>query len=323
MEEIIFPNQIRTFRRLKGVTMQELADFLNVSLSAVSKIEKGYRRIDQEQLLKVADYLDCPANEIFVSEDSSQPEIVQSWKREQERRNMINEHSGLKTMGAGLRYIRSQMNLTLIEVADNSDMTLSVYHRIEMGQREVSEEEFNRIARALNFSSADLQRQIYTLDKSGALNEFIQSTEIKYTSGPKGGVPELPVSRVSDKKEVRELPVYGRVGDDGLIMIDEATSTVPLMGGNFSCDSYGINFCTRRLGTLLPARSILVADPSKVVGTGDIAVFYENDKNVRILAIREDDEGKIYGLEFNPERKIYLDEQLINKLHRIVYIYIS
>lgn len=40
MEEIIFPNQIRMYRRLRGRSMQELADHLAVSLSAISKIEK-------------------------------------------------------------------------------------------------------------------------------------------------------------------------------------------------------------------------------------------------------------------------------------------
>lgn len=59
MEEIIFPNQIRMFRRLRGRSMQELADHLGVSLSAISKIEKGYRRVDQEQLVRVAEFLDC------------------------------------------------------------------------------------------------------------------------------------------------------------------------------------------------------------------------------------------------------------------------
>ena len=60
MEEIIFPNQIRMYRRLRGRSMQELADHLSVSLSAISKIEKGYRRVDQEQLVRVAEFLDCP-----------------------------------------------------------------------------------------------------------------------------------------------------------------------------------------------------------------------------------------------------------------------
>ena len=133
MEEIIFPNQIRMYRRVRGRSMQELADFLGVSLSAVSKIEKGYRRIDQEQLVRIAEFLDCPLQDIFVNEASSQPDVVQAWRREQERRNRVNERCGLKMLGAGLRYIRSQKNLTLADVADGSDLTLSVYHRIEMG----------------------------------------------------------------------------------------------------------------------------------------------------------------------------------------------
>ena len=132
MEEIIFPNQIRMYRRLRGRSMQELADHLGVSLSAISKIEKGYRRVDQEQLVRVAEFLDCPLQELFVNEQNSQQEIVQAWRREQERRNKINEKSGLKTLGAGLRQIRNEKNLTLIEVAESADMTLSVYHRIEM-----------------------------------------------------------------------------------------------------------------------------------------------------------------------------------------------
>ena len=53
MEEIIFPNQIRMIRRTRGKTMKEIAAHLNVSLSAISKIEKGYRRIDEEQLKKI------------------------------------------------------------------------------------------------------------------------------------------------------------------------------------------------------------------------------------------------------------------------------
>ena len=41
MEEIIFPNQIRMYRRIRNVGMQQLADYLGISLSAVSKIERA------------------------------------------------------------------------------------------------------------------------------------------------------------------------------------------------------------------------------------------------------------------------------------------
>ena len=81
MEEIIFPNQIRMYRRLRGRSMQELADHLGVSLSAISKIEKGYRRIDQEQLVRVAELLDCPMQDLFVNEQNSQEDVILSWRR--------------------------------------------------------------------------------------------------------------------------------------------------------------------------------------------------------------------------------------------------
>ena len=54
MEEIIFPNHIRMYRRLRGRSMQELADHLAVSLSAISKIEKGERNVSLEILSKIA-----------------------------------------------------------------------------------------------------------------------------------------------------------------------------------------------------------------------------------------------------------------------------
>ena len=38
MEEIVFPNQIRINRKMRGVSMQDLADRLGISLSAISKI---------------------------------------------------------------------------------------------------------------------------------------------------------------------------------------------------------------------------------------------------------------------------------------------
>ena len=172
MEEIIFPNQIRMYRRLRGRSMQELADHLSVSLSAISKIEKGYRRVDQEQLVRVAEFLDCPLQDLFVNEQNSQQEVVQAWRREQERRNKINEKTGLKTLGAGLRQIRNDKNLTLIEVAESADMTLSVYHRIEMGQREVSDKEFKNIAKALSVSPDELRESIKSLEDRGMLEEI-------------------------------------------------------------------------------------------------------------------------------------------------------
>lgn len=324
MEEIIFPNQIRMFRRLRGRSMQELADHLGVSLSAISKIEKGYRRVDQEQLVRVAEFLDCPLQELFVNEQNSQQEIVQSWRREQERRNKINEKSGLKTLGAGLRQIRNEKNLTLIEVAESVDMTLSVYHRIEMGQREVSDKEFKNIAKALEMTAEELKEEIKSLEDKGMLEEIIQRNDAKYKllSTPRGAISAF-TNAVNNSQDNIKISVYGTAGKDGNVIIDfdEETKKVQRPVKLFSKkDAYAVNLCTRRLGTLLPTRSILFVDPQDVVSVGDIALYFVDEKEAKILSIREDENGQLYGLRWNPDERIEIGNDDLSKIHKVVAI---
>ena len=324
MEEIIFPNQIRMFRRLRGRSMQELADHLGVSLSAISKIEKGYRRVDQEQLVRVAEFLDCPLQELFVNEQNSQQEIVQSWRHEQERRNKINEKSGLKTLGAGLRQIRNEKNLTLIEVAESADMTLSVYHRIEMGQREVSDKEFKNIAKALEMTAEELKEEIKSLEDKGMLEEIIQRNDAKYKllSTPRGAISAF-TNAVNNSQDNIKISVYGTAGKDGNVIIDfdEETKKVQRPVKLFSKkDAYAVNLCTRRLGTLLPTRSILFVDPQDVVSVGDIALYFVDEKEAKILSIREDENGQLYGLRWNPDERIEIGNDDLSKIHKVVAI---
>lgn len=321
MEEIIFPNQIRMYRRLRGRSMQELADHLGVSLSAISKIEKGYRRVDQEQLVRVAEFLDCPLQDLFVNEQNSQQEIVQAWRREQERRNKINEKTGLKTLGAGLRQIRNEKNLTLIEVAESSDMTLSVYHRIEMGQREVSDKEFKNIAKALGISAEELKDEIKRLDEKGMLEEIIQRNDAKYKllSNPRGAIASFSTPAPDGMK----ISVYGVTGRDGNVIIDfdEEVKKAPRPSQLYNKkDAYAVNLCTRRLGSLLPTRSVLFVDPQEAVSVGDIVVYYANESEAKILSLREDDNGQLYGIRWNPEERINLSNDDMLRVHKVVFI---
>lgn len=323
MEEIIFPNQIRMYRRLRGRSMQELADHLGVSLSAISKIEKGYRRVDQEQLVRVAEFLDCPLQELFVNEQNSQQEIVQAWRREQERRNKINEKTGLKTLGAGLRQIRNEKNLTLIEVAESADMTLSVYHRIEMGQREVSDKEYKNIAKALNVSPDELRANIKTLEEKGMLDEIIQRNDAKYKllSTPRGAISSFG----GNTSDSMKISVYGVAGKDGNVIVDYEQETKKVQRPSQlynKKDAYAVNLCTRRLGSLLPTRSILFVDPQDVVSVGDIALYYINEEEAKIISIREDDNGQLYGIRYNPDEKIEIGNDDLNKIHKVVAIYL-
>lgn len=324
MEEIIFPNQIRMFRRLRGRSMQELADHLAVSLSAISKIEKGYRRVDQEQLVRVAEFLDCPLQELFVNEHNSQQEVVQSWRREQERRNKINEKSGLKTLGAGLRQIRNEKNLTLIEVAESADMTLSVYHRIEMGQREVSDKELKNIAKAMNTAVEELKESIKNLEDKGMLEEIIQRNDAKYKllSTPRGAISAFGNTTNQDGVKIS---VFGVAGKDGDIIIDfeQETKKVQRPPQLYNKkEAYAVNLCSRRLGGLLPTRSIMFVDPQEVVSVGDIAIYFVSDEEAKILSIREDESGALYGLRWNPDERIDISNDDLNRVHKVVAIYL-
>lgn len=324
MEEIIFPNQIRMFRRVRGISMKKLADYLNVSLSAVSKIERGYRRIDEGQLKKLTELLNCPPESIFVTETSSQPEVIKAWKTEQERRSKINAGSGLKTLGAGLRYLRGQKKLTLFQVADGAGLTLSVYHRIEMGQREVEEPVLERIAHAIGYSGSDLQLKIYELDMSGALDELKQNSQKSGVEASKGGYNDLPVSRFMMKNaDSQELTVqiYGMPDTDGTIILDKSHSV-----GSVICpstlakeqDVYAIRLLTDSLGTVIPKRSILVVAPHAKVQDGDIAVLPVEQGKVRLVSVGLTPEGQWYYQCVGRKESLTFDQ--IKQAERVVYI---
>lgn len=320
MEEIIFPNQIRMFRRARGCSMQELADFLGISLSAVSKIEKGYRRVDQEQLVRIAKFLDCPLQEIFVNEATSPPDVVQAWRREQERRSGVNESGGLKKLGAALRYLRSQSGMTLADIAEKSKLTLSVYHRIEMGQREVSDEEYKNISAALGVADvASLKGKVDELFDGGALDEFIKRNEVKYRIATHG----LEYVDFSASGNERKISVYGTPSANGNISIDKANALeeekCPATLSNVD-GAYGVRLCSRRLGNILPTRATLFVDPSQMVGLGDIALMYVSEAEAKLVSVREDLDGKLVGLQRNPDEKVEIENQDASNLHRVVFI---
>lgn len=321
MEEIVFPNQIRINRKMRGVSMQDLADKLSISLSAISKIEKGYRRLNQEQLLLVAEILDCPLQNLYVNEQNSQHEVVMAWKKEQERRQEINMSSGLKVLGAALRYIRNEKSLTLIEVAESAEMTLSVYHRIEMGQREVSDKEYNNIARALGFELDKLKEEIKKLDEEGKLEEIITHNDTKYKVN--NIVKMIPDQSSYIDIEALRIPVFGISGDEGAIVIDKSfSSKEATKPANLSDkrDVYGVSLCTRRLGSILSNRAVMFVAPSEVASVGDIALYYKNDNTAFVVSVREDETGQLYGLMWNPEERIYFSNDDFKKIHKVVDI---
>lgn len=326
MEEIIFPNQIRMFRRVRGIPMRELAQCLGLSLSAISKIERGYRRIDENQLKTLTTLLNCPPESIFVTETSSQPEVIKAWKTEQERRNKINSGSGLKTLGAGLRYLRGQKKLTLFKVAKGAGLTLSVYHRIEMGQREVEEPVLERIAHALGYSGTDLQLKIYELDMSGALDELKNNDMKSGVETCKGGYNDLPFSRFmmknADSHEIT-VPVYGMPQSDGTLLVDKKAPV-----GSVICpsvlaresDLYAVRLMTDTLGKVIPQRSVLVVAPHATIQDGDIVVLPVKNDCVKLVSVSVDSNGMWSYHTADTAEDTAVSFPVLKTMQRVVYI---
>ncbi|WP_151737931.1 helix-turn-helix domain-containing protein ['Paenibacillus yunnanensis' Narsing Rao et al. 2020] len=56
--------RVRAFRKLKGYTQQELADYVGISLAVLGAVERGNRHLEGKILNKIADVLEISAAEL-------------------------------------------------------------------------------------------------------------------------------------------------------------------------------------------------------------------------------------------------------------------
>jgi transcriptional regulator with XRE-family HTH domain len=56
--------RIRAFRKLKGLTQQELAERTGISLAVLGSIERGNRRAEEQMLVQIADALEITLQEL-------------------------------------------------------------------------------------------------------------------------------------------------------------------------------------------------------------------------------------------------------------------
>ena len=181
-----------------------------------------------------------------------------------------------------------------------------------------------KIAIASDHGGYQLKEEIKSLEDKGMLEEIIQRNDAKYKllSTPRGAISAF-TNAVNNSQDNIKISVYGTAGKDGNVIIDfdEETKKVQRPVKLFSKkDAYAVNLCTRRLGTLLPTRSILFVDPQDVVSVGDIALYFVDEKEAKILSIREDENGQLYGLRWNPDERIEIGNDDLSKIHKVVAI---
>ena len=64
MEKII-GKRIQEYRKKKGITQEQLSEVLDISPHYLSALERGIYNVKLEMLVKILNYLDCSADEIF------------------------------------------------------------------------------------------------------------------------------------------------------------------------------------------------------------------------------------------------------------------
>ena len=318
-EEIIFPNNIRNIRLSTGMKMTELARRTGLSLSAVSKIEKGVRRLNQKQLLNICNILGCKLSDIFIKESD---DVADQWQNEIKRRMTDNEDSGLKVFGSGLRKIRQQKGKTIAQAAKDAGMTLSVYHKIEVGQREIYKNEIEPFAKSFALGVEDMFKQIADLYKSGELNKHINKVKERVKSVLVPGNPMSGIdmhggvygAKLYDSARKKLVPVFGTPSGKSISFkkSDETMIVAPMtLEGRKGI--YAIIPNTKRLGGFIPEKSYLFVDALTPAQPGDLAVCLDTDFNAldnetkttaHVVSVRQDAKGKVYGHIASPEEKI-------------------
>ena len=329
-EEIIFPNNIRNIRLANGMKMTELARRAGLSLSAVSKIEKGVRRLNQKQLLNICNILGCKLSDIFIKESD---DVADQWQSEIKRRMSDNENSGLKVFGSGLRKIRQQRGKTIAQAAKDAGMTLSVYHKIEVGQREIYQNEIEPLARSFALGAEELFDKIANLYKSGELNKHISKVKERVKSVL---VPGNPISgmdmhgglygaKLYDSARKKLVPVFGTPAGKGIsFKKSDKTMIVAPMTLEGRAGIYAVAPNSKRLGGFVPENSYVFADSMTPAQPGDLAVAIDVDfdtldgdttVNAQIVSVRQDSKGRVYGQMSSPDEKL-----TAQTMHKVVMI---
>ncbi|MDR2934031.1 MAG: helix-turn-helix domain-containing protein, partial [Rickettsiales bacterium] len=261
---------------------------------------------------------------IFLSEESEDSAILNTWKSESEKRISQNEQTGLKVFGAGLRYLRAKADKTLADLAKETGLTLSVYHRIEMGQREIYKDEFSLICKALSIPEKSIVETVRQLSQSGELDKYIKANETSFKVF--NSIDML--NRTAGSDGTYKIPLYGRPAGNGNIIINKGEADLvncPNHQPTYHWENmYALRLCTRRLGSTLPSKAILYIDTTQSVSVGDIAIMKTTTKDgsieAQVMSIKEELDGKLYGILKNPTEKIKLDNAEMKNLEKVVFI---
>nr|WP_243848033.1 helix-turn-helix transcriptional regulator [Sphingomonas oligoaromativorans] len=89
------PNRIRKLREAQGLSQKALADLINVTPSALNKIEMGTRGLDQEWMRRIARVLNCSSADLLPDEENpdrlttEERALIERYRSASEREKVI------------------------------------------------------------------------------------------------------------------------------------------------------------------------------------------------------------------------------------------
>ena len=107
------PERIRKYRALKGLTQQNIADELNLTLAGYSKIERGITEISVNRLAQIADILEVSIHDLIVGIEETGGEVQEPFLAYNSRVN-----AELNNLSKKIIHIQSELAVLKEEVAE-------------------------------------------------------------------------------------------------------------------------------------------------------------------------------------------------------------
>ncbi|MQL52711.1 helix-turn-helix domain-containing protein [Desulfofundulus thermobenzoicus] len=174
--------KIRDFRRERGITLTELARQLNISPSYLSAVEREIRKPSIPMLNKISEALNVSVSYLVGDNDDA-------------------------LTGDKLRFIRESRGLSIDDLAEISELPVSLLEKFENGQASPDLEDLKKLSAALNIS----------------LRYFLEQTDRSHSLGYR-------LRRLRQKQGLTVAALADKAGvSPGLLSQIENGQTTPLL----------------------------------------------------------------------------------------------
>lgn len=183
-------NRIRAFRQERGLTLGQLAEKAGVSASYLSTIERGLKKPSIPALRQISEALHVSPALLVRSDDE-------------------------KFTGEKLRFLREGRSLTVEELAEISDLPVSLINKFESSEALPDYEQLDKLAGALNITiSCFVDESYYKTNIGTRLKQLRESQGISVTSlAAKAGVSPGLISQIEGNYTIPSLDTLEKISE--------------------------------------------------------------------------------------------------------------